>query len=147
MENPDDAQDMGIAARGMALLVLATDCAALAVLALVPLAGPLGLADLEIPTSAIAGWFYVATPLGLAVAGLIGILTRIASLRNSIVLQSAFCACALGVILMIGMMATSEFPSVSEAARMRGFAIVVSALFAMNLLVLWRPAFLSPSQT
>jgi hypothetical protein len=138
---------MGFATRVMTIFVLVLDCAAFAVLALIPLAGPLGLGDYEVPSSAIAGWFYMAIPLVMAAAGLTGILMRIAVLQNEILMKCAFAACTLAGFLAIGMMTTGEYGSVKEAARARGFAIVAAALFTMNLLVLWRPAFLPRAQT
>ena len=102
MNDFDNEPSMSFAIRVMMMFVLALDCAAIAVLALIPLAGPLGLGDYEVPASAIAGWFYMAIPLVLAAAGLIGILMRIDALQNEILMKSAFCACTLAGILVIG---------------------------------------------
>ena len=127
--------------RATALLVLTFDCAALAVLSLVPLARPLGLADVDVPVSAVAGWFLLVAPLSLAVATLLGHLLDVARLKFAVVAQSAFAACVLAGLLTGSMAIGAELPVGDDAVRMRGLAIAGAALFAMNLLVLWRPAF------
>jgi len=137
----DISTDSGRGERAMMLVVLAFDCSALATLSLVPLARPLGLADVDVPASAVAGWFFMAAPLALGVGALIGRLLGIARLDSVVVVQSAFAACALASVLTTVMAVGVTFSAGGDAIRMRGFAIAAAALFALNLLVLWRAAF------
>lgn len=74
-------------------------------------------------------------------AALLGCLLGIARLKSAVVVQSAFFTCAAAGVLATVMAIGVAFPATGDAVRMRGFAVVTAALFAINLLALWRPAF------
>jgi hypothetical protein len=127
--------------RGLAAVVLPFDCAALAILALVPLAGPLGLADLEIPASAVLGWLLFAVPLLLAGTAALGIVARRPRLTPELLLRSAFCVCLMAWLLSVSMLlGRGQLPPGADRLQFRGFALIAFALFSMNLLLLYRPA-------
>jgi hypothetical protein len=117
------------------------DAATLLVLSLVPLAAPLGLTDVDVPPSAIMGWFLLAAPLVLAEASLLGAVFDIARFHSPVHAQISFGSCALACILASSMAVQAEFAVGEDIAGMRGFAMAAAALFAMNMLVLWRRAF------
>ena len=126
--------------RRIAVTGLCFDGAALAVLALVPLAGPLGLARVVVPASALLGWFFLAVPLLLAAAVLVGSVFRIHLLKREGLAKSAFWACIWAWVLSAAMLLSSEVPAGADATRMRAFAAVAFALYSMNLLATYRPA-------
>jgi len=129
----------------MVWIVALADLAALAVLALVPLAGPLGLAQLEVPASAILGWLLMAVPLAAAFSVLLGRQFHLAGPQRTGFIQTAFFLCVCVWLICATMIFDAcfgiieGFDDAPDLPRMRGFAMAAFALYSMNLLALWQP--------
>ena len=137
----------------MVAVVALADVLALGVLFLVPLAGLLGLASLEIPVSAVFGWFFMVIPLAMALSALLARPLRLVKLELAAYVQTTFCLCALALVLLATMIADSWIGAVDaldadvDVRQMRGFAIAAAALVSMNLLALWQPFVASLSES
>lgn len=129
----------------VAAIVALIDCLALGVLLLVPLAGPLGLTDVEVPVSAFLGWFMLAIPLAMSLAALVAAPLRIAKAQQAVYIQTTFCLCGLTLLLCATMLIDARFglinapPADADLASMSSIAATAAALYAMNVLALWQP--------
>lgn len=122
-------------------LLVAANLACLAVVALVPAALLLGLADVEVPLSAIVGFAMVAVPAGLNALALIGLqrpgswLDRI--LLRQLALFAAATLCVICGVALLQMLFDGRFD-------LAPFAFVGLVLFALDTVVLgyalWSPA-------
>jgi hypothetical protein len=137
----------------MVAVVALADVLALGVLLLVPLAGPLGLASLDIPVSAVLGWFFMVIPLAMALSALLARPLRLEKLELPAYLQTTFCLCALALVLLATMIidtwigVTDALDADVDIHQMRGFTAAAAALYSMNLLALWRPFVASLSES
>lgn len=129
----------------IAAIVTLVDCLALGVLLLVPLAEPLGLADVELPVSAVFGWVLMAVPLGMSLAALIAPPLRLRKLERPAYVQTTFCLCGLTLFICATMVIDSWFglinspPEGVDLSSMRSLAAAATSLYAMNVLALSRP--------
>ena len=132
----------------MKAIVVLIDILVLSILMLVPLARTLGLSTVELPGSAVAGWFLVSTPLALALCTLIGPLVGMNRFARPVFVQTTYFLCLIAALVCVAMTVdastdASHAPTGAGApvdvARMRSFGLTASAVFLMNLLALWAP--------
>ena len=137
----------------MVAVVALADVLALGVLLLIPLAGPLGLASLEIPMSAVLGWFFMVIPRAMALSALLARPLRLVKLELPAYLQTTFCICVVALAIFATALVDSWIGAVDaldaevDVHQMRGFTTAAAALYSMNLLALWRPFVASLSES
>ncbi len=114
-------------------LLLIANLACLTLVALVPLSLLFGLADVEVPTMAIVGFFLITIPAGLTALALLGLSRSTSWLARPVVLQLAL----LGDVALTVLATVSLYHMLADGRTdLAPFAVGMLLLFGADALVL-----------
>ena len=114
-------------------LLLIANIACLVLVAMVPLSLLFGLADVDVPASAIVGFSMIAIPAGLTILALLGLSRSTSWLASPVVLQLAL----LGDVALTVLATVSLYHMLADGRTdLAPFAVGMLLLFGADTLVL-----------